>query len=557
MLFIAIAAAICVACLIRVVHLKADTPAGLSSDHGTYVDEGYKTLAARNLILFGAEKWHPADTYEGWLSTSPLTQWSYYLSFLAAEPDIGAARAVTIVYYALFLVLYFFFLYNRYSASVFYGGLLLFGLESTLFFFSRIALFEIPMATFFYALVMSLVRIPATKSHVAILVALVMAAILAFCIKKSALVYFAPVFLAMIISLLYQQNFVMSARVARYSIVPILGVAILLDLTYSTWSSRLDLGSHSYVSSLIERSPSHTAIPPFWHGIYGYLIRLMDNGLLKVSPFVVLAGIFCAARGVLCEPSYYLKSLYRLTLICLVILGPIVLALFKYHPLRYYVPLLPAHILISLEWLSFQKTPGDLYRPNLLSTTLAVLLLTLFVSYCAVALGVEQNVNVLLLDNVALVGIGVLSIVLLIWIARPVVFSHTGSLVIILGLLGLGFAQSLVRIGDFMANPTYGAEQVRQELMKSVNSHEAVAGEWAPFFALGTPIRASYTSSEFNPPDAIFRMKPQYFLHSDVPAPRGVHNELRRHRGISFGLPRHLGAYNESIITLYPLSYTR
>lgn len=28
---------------------------------GEYVDEGYKALAARNLFLFGVDKWHPAD----------------------------------------------------------------------------------------------------------------------------------------------------------------------------------------------------------------------------------------------------------------------------------------------------------------------------------------------------------------------------------------------------------------------------------------------------------------------------------------------------------------
>ncbi|MCI0564199.1 MAG: hypothetical protein MN733_37465, partial [Nitrososphaera sp.] len=424
---------ISMACVIRTVHIKADTPAGLSSDHGTYVDEGYKTLAVRNLFLFGAEKWHPADTYPGWLSASPLTQWSYYLSFLASQPDIAAARAVTIVYYALFLVLYFFLLYGRYSPAIFYAGLLLFSLESTLFFFSRIALFEIPMATFFYALVMSLIRIPETKSNVAIFFSLVVAAILAFSIKESALVYFGPVFLAIVISLLNQHNFVVSARLARYSIALLLGVVILLGLTYSTWSSRLDLGSHSYLSRLMERSPSHTAIPPFWHGAYGYLIRLMDNPLLKVSPFVVLAGIFCAAHGVLCQPSHYLKNLYRLTLMCLVILGPIVLALFKIHPLRYYVPLLPAYVLISLEWLSLRKVPCDLTKPSLVRTVLTVFLLVLFSSYGAVALGVEQNVNIMLLDNVILLGVAVLLIMLLIWTLRPVVFSQTGSLVVVLG----------------------------------------------------------------------------------------------------------------------------
>ncbi|MGH9955527.1 MAG: hypothetical protein ACREBC_00165 [Pyrinomonadaceae bacterium] len=554
---LAAALIISIACVLLTVHIRADTPAGLSSDHGTYVDEGYKTLAVRNLVLFGTEKWHPADTYPGWLKASPLTQWSYYLSFLASQADIAAARVVTIVYYALFLVLYVFLLYGRYSPAVFYGGLLLFSLESTLFFFSRIALFEIPMATLFYALVMSFIRIPETKSNVAIFCSLVVAAILAFSIKKSALVYFGPVFLAIGISLLNQHNFVISARLARYSIALMLGVVILLGLTYGTWSSRLDLGSHSYVSRLMERSPSHTAIPPFWHGAFGYLIRLMDNPLLKVSPFLVLAGIFCAAHGVLCQPSHYLKNLYRLTLMCLVILGPIVLALFKIHPLRYYVPFLPASILISLEWLSFRKVPCDLTKPSLVRTVLTVFLLMLFISYCVVALDVEDKINIMSLMNVMLLGITVAFIVWLIWVLRRFVFSEIASLPVVLGLLALGLTQSLVRVGDFLANPSFAAEQVRHELVKKVNSDEVIAGDWAPFFALGTPIRALYSTRAFNTPSALLQIKPQYFLHSESGSSMYQRNSLQRQPGISLGSPYNLGTYNGSKVTLYSLRYVR
>ncbi len=520
-----------IACVIRTVHIKADTPAGFSSDHGTYVDEGYKTLAVRNLFLFGAEKWHPADTYPGWLSASPLTQWSYYLSFLASRPDIAAARAVTIVYYALFLVLYFFLLYGRYSPAVFYGGLLLFSLESTLFFFSRIALFEIPMVTFFYALVMSFIRIPETKSNVAIFFALGAAAILAFSIKKSALVYFCPVFLAIVISLLHRHA--NSVRLARYFLALAAGVVILLSLTYGAWSARL-------------------ALDP-----YAYLFRLIDNPLVKVSPFVFFAGLFCAIYGILYQPTPYLKNLFRLTLMCLVVLGPIVLALFKVHPLRYYVPFLPAYVLISIEWLSIRKVSCDLSGPSLLRTVLAVFLLTLFISYCAVALGVEDRINIMSFRNVILLGVTVAFIVSLIWVLRRFVFSEIATLALVLGLLALGLTQSLVRVGDFLANPSFAAEQVRHELVMNVNSDEVIAGDWAPFFALGTPIRALYSIKAFNTLSALLQIKPQYFLHSDSGSSMYQRNSLQRQAGISLGSPYNLGTYNGSKVILYSLRYAR
>ncbi|MGH8579331.1 MAG: hypothetical protein ACREVK_04085, partial [Gammaproteobacteria bacterium] len=301
--FLTIGVVVATACAIRSVHIKADLPTGLSSapqtSPGEYVDEGYKTLAARNLFLLGVDKWHPADTYSGWLKASPLTQWPYYAAFVASQPDIAAARTVTIVYYALFLLLYFLLLHRRYSPPIFYAGLVLFSLESTLYFFSRIALFEIPMATFVYALVMSFARIPETKSHIAFFYAMAAAAVLTFSIKASALVYMIPVFLSISISLLCQHNLVMSRRLATYLIAALVGVVILLSLTYSTWSARLDLAPSDYLGHLMERSPSHTVIPPIFHAPYAYLIRLMDNPLLKVSPFVVLAGLFCAVHGVL------------------------------------------------------------------------------------------------------------------------------------------------------------------------------------------------------------------------------------------------------------------
>lgn len=61
---------------LRLTHIDADTPAGLSWSAGLYVDEGYKTLSPRNLLLLGNTHWHEADTYPGWMKSSPVTQWS-------------------------------------------------------------------------------------------------------------------------------------------------------------------------------------------------------------------------------------------------------------------------------------------------------------------------------------------------------------------------------------------------------------------------------------------------------------------------------------------------
>lgn len=59
---IALALAVALA-LLRLVHLTADTPYGLTEPTaGIYVDEGYKTLSPRNLILYGRTHWNDADS---------------------------------------------------------------------------------------------------------------------------------------------------------------------------------------------------------------------------------------------------------------------------------------------------------------------------------------------------------------------------------------------------------------------------------------------------------------------------------------------------------------
>src|SRR5438874_927548 len=62
--------------LIRTANLGSDAPEGLPAeqDYGIYVDEGYKTLSARNMVVFGTARWHPGDDYPGWLNASPITQ---------------------------------------------------------------------------------------------------------------------------------------------------------------------------------------------------------------------------------------------------------------------------------------------------------------------------------------------------------------------------------------------------------------------------------------------------------------------------------------------------
>jgi hypothetical protein len=61
--------------------INADTPASLTYGAGTYCDEGYKTLSARNMVLFGDTHWTELDEYAGWVKGSPVTFYFNYLMF--------------------------------------------------------------------------------------------------------------------------------------------------------------------------------------------------------------------------------------------------------------------------------------------------------------------------------------------------------------------------------------------------------------------------------------------------------------------------------------------
>jgi hypothetical protein len=95
--------------------INADTPVNFGAvtfDGGAYCDEGYKTLDARNWILYGSIKWTDTDEYPGWLNDSPLTVWLNYLAFKYFGVSLFSARLVSL-FFALGSCLLFYRLLTR------------------------------------------------------------------------------------------------------------------------------------------------------------------------------------------------------------------------------------------------------------------------------------------------------------------------------------------------------------------------------------------------------------------------------------------------------------
>ena len=119
---------------LRLIHLGADPPDSLwTESFGPFVDEGYKTLDARNLELFGQTHWNLEDDYPGWMPRSPITQISFLAAFRYLGQEVESARLVTVFWFLLILLTYFWAVSPSYRSGVVYLGLALIGVNLSLF----------------------------------------------------------------------------------------------------------------------------------------------------------------------------------------------------------------------------------------------------------------------------------------------------------------------------------------------------------------------------------------------------------------------------------------
>ena len=518
--------------LVRLIHLGADTPPELSSSDGLYVDEGYKTLSPRNLVSFGTTHWHPKDSYTGWMTTSPVTNWSYYAAFRVFGANIEAARSVTILFFALLLIGFAVAMSGRYSLGLIVAGLLLLGFESTLFFLSRIALFEIPVVTILYGLLFIFARMKPHKVLTPVLLALGTSLFLVLGIKFSALLYLAPVLLAVATFLVLEKGSHQPSARRRYVFVIAVGICALLALTYEAWMSRLEIG-------------------PLEIGR-----QILDNPLVHRSPVPLLAGILCAVHGLVCRPDLFLRNIYRLSLVAMVLLGIPFIAIFAYDPMRYYAPLLPAYLLIVLEWYHLRGWRFPAPRASFAAGLVTVAVMTAWLYYLigfllmgGPVLFSGRDVSLLEITLVLLLAVGV-------WTLRSFTLRGTVVAATLLLLLPLFVVSSTRQVGSFLLQPSFQARQIRSDLMQLLPEGSIVAGVWAPFLLLGTPYRALYLAEIANPAVRIPELAPDYILlarpnrNSDITI-----RQIRRTHGIRLQNRVYTAEYNEKAVALYPLRF--
>lgn len=518
--------------ILRFIHLDADTPAGVSSNVGLYVDEGYKTLSARNMALFGKERWHHEDDYSGWLKHSPFTQWPYYFAFSAFGVNIQSARSVSIIFFLITLCFYAYVMSRRYDPKLLIAGIFLLGLQNTIFFFSRVALFELPLIMFTYCLLFLLIR--SSNCHIAIQLAFIVTTMFFsfFFVKASGVVYMLPVFVGTLTATGFKKGM---HRNPIFWIIAVGLTALVIYLTLIHAGGLIRRFSLSFVSSL--------------RGIAYY--RLLES-----APLTVITGAVCALHALLCRPRSYFENAYRCSLLCIVIMSPLVLAHVGYDPLRYFVPVLPAYVLIILEWIHLQLWRYDPIK-NTTHVYFAILLIfaAVILYYVAHALNyhIFKEIYTWSINRYFLFIASFLSLLML--ALRKLIFHRKTVALTVSLLLTLCISYNCYILFDFLKNPSYRSKEISSSLAQIMERNQSIAGDWAPFLTLSTSIRSLYMDDVRNRAERVMLLRPDFFLFNGTKESEENFTILKNSKNISLGFPVYVSNYNGNSVIVYPIVY--
>jgi len=526
---------------IRMVNLEADTPSSLwTVSFGPHVDEGYKTLDARNLYLSGATHWNDEDDYPGWTRRSPITQLGFYSAFRLLGQKLGSARLVTIAWFLLMMVVFTHTMKNRYEPGVVLLGLALLGMNHTLFLFSRIALFELPITCLVFIPVFLFAKYSVDHSRILIGITLGFLLVGTLGVKASTLLYFLPVLAALVVVLRRRAP---ADRILVVTVPTLITAIALATYFHSSWMPRL----------------GQMDIP---------MIReWLASPLAQATPLLVGAGLLAAGHSLLLDWRSFLRDPYKAALLALMVGGPLLLAQFRYHPLRYYIPILPAYPLLTLEWLADRNWKRPI--PEKVPAATAVVVVSLM-AWGLIATGIGLNrfaLNLALPGNVAtpefvgpvrvrvLAG-SALALAILLWAGRRRLFRSGVWAVSILGLLSLSLSHDIWQDSKFLLGPDFSRQQISAEIEEILPGGASVAGEWAPLFAIGTDLEALYMNQVFNAPDRIGEVRPDFVLVSETSGMNDFLEQISMQPGVSVTDSTYESEYAGRRIAIYPIQYS-
>ena len=521
---------------LHTLNLTADAPDPqyfARGETGLRVDEGYKTLAPRNLVLFGRTKWSETDEYEGWFSGSPLTQYLLYASFSLAAPNILIARLTALTYFiaVALLILWMHRAWMQKMPFLLVAALL--AVEPFLFFFSRAALFEVALGLFITAGLLFIRALGQDRTWAPLLIIVGASIASSLLIKASGFLYFLP---ALIVFTWFTIRKCTPRHTFLVIVLSMTAVMLVLFFTFEVWSSRITSRKLDEI-----------------------IISFFTNHNARYSPWITGAAWLCIASMMLRKGISLFDDPYFLGVAATVIGFPVLMSFFDYSPPRYYVAIVPAQILIIAYWLGRRKD----MKQNILNWPIAIMvILIMSISLFIIIWGSAQlflgetirydsrkELKIFLLTGLLL---GTLLYLMLHkipnfeqWCLRP--FQYT---IIIMAILTGGYKASLVWF-----TPSYASHEIRQKLEHNVSASHAIIGDWAPFFALGTDIPAIYSTTGLNEGKVVLGICPSFYLNSGTQGDIAVIDSYYLHAGLELGPPLLLGQYYGRMVTLHKLQY--
>jgi hypothetical protein len=529
---------------LKLINLDADPPPWFTDEIGFKIDEGYKTLSPRNLAIFGKTHWNTEDEYSGWMTRSGITQWPYYWSFRIFGSELRNARLVSIFYFALLSLGAAWFLWRRLSPKAALIGVVLLVSDPGMFMFSRSALFETGLTLFTYVPLFIFFSAGATGSLTTIATYIFLTSAAFFYLKKTILIYAGPSVMALMYNWTRQSLFKIPAWVCL-SAIALLGTTFLTVLLYkSPWiMSQINADTFSHGPQSLLLNPIHTLSPL----------------ALAMSYIVLLELLFR-------KPAAILDDNYRFCLMAIVILAPMAFALFTYNYPRYYIPIIPAAILLLVERLVIQlpETYYQKHTSNILQWFMIV------ITFFALTMEVLALVNYYFLNIIpfniggdpGLSDIGLYKvfpfaciafIIFLYFIVRPLWLKHGTSVIVTLTIVHIVCGLSMAYFAVF--KPTYQSKKVQSELVGNVGPNGIVGGDWAPFFATDTALKVLYMRPDINSGKIASKLRPDYFLDSTSPYDRKTLAQLRAQENLRLSPAIPLGVYANHAISLYPIIY--
>jgi hypothetical protein len=542
--------------LLHLYFLEADTPVSLTYGAGTYCDEGYKTLDARNMVLFDKTHWTDLDNYRGWIKKSPITVYFNYIMFSTFGVSLATARLGNLFFAMGCLILFYLILEKIYDRRHAFLGIILCGVNQVFFFYSRIALFEFKMIFFVLLGVYFMLYV---GQQVLFFIPMIAAWVAAYYCKSSVQMFYIS--LIIYFSLVYKNglllDFLFKKKVfwiSAFLLVMGLGILQFFFVFHREFYDSVSLFNRHY------RSPAGAAV--FW----------ISQEFFTKNPILIFLTLSYSGYIIVQVLEKKIFNRYDLFFMVWLVFGTAMFSLVSFVQLGYYVYLTFPLVILAVRCIfSFPLVIRCFFEEKymifkwIIFTSSFVLLIThfSFLSYWPVRHALGWDVRAI--RYLAVFSILTFSLLTFLYfflrrnkrIVRVLSELSHAKYVVFFSIIILFF--QIVPISKWALNPKYELMDI-YEKMNEFEKGSIFAGDWAPQLCIDTPHRVLYTvtTENFSLSRNFFNLdliKPDYLVIVDELNDRILHQFNLEYPGVAKEFPHSSFKYAGRSIKFYELDF--